>query len=146
MNFRAKRWRTRDAFTLIEAILALMVVGMLAATALPSFIQAERAVKTAHHREIATQAAHEALEGWRQAGFAGLPAIPNGQTSATATFTPPSALPGATGTVTFTRVDTAFAPDVLETGRREVVTTVKWAGTSGDTGTVTQATLIVNLS
>ena len=146
MLLRYMRWRAQKAFTLIEAMVALFVISLISAVFPPLFIQADRAVKTAHHREMATQAAHQALEGWRQMGYALLPAIPAGQTVVAARFTPPTGLPGATGTVTITRVDTSFVPTAVETGRREVVTSVTWAGTGSDVGTVTQATLLVNES
>lgn len=146
MPLRSRHWRSSVAFTLVEAMVALVVIALISAAFPTLFIQADRTVKTAHHREIATQAAHQALEGWRQMGYALLPAVPNGETSIVATFTPPTSLPGATGTVTVTRVDTSFVPDPVETGRREVVTSVTWAGTGSDLGTVTQATLLVNQS
>jgi prepilin-type N-terminal cleavage/methylation domain-containing protein len=146
MLLRYTRWRAQKAFTLVEAMVALFVIALISAVFPPLFIQADRAVKTAHHREIATQAAHQALEGWRQMGYALLPVIPAGQTVVAATFAPPTGLPGATGTVTITRVDTSFVPATVETGRREVVTSVTWAGTGSDLGAVTQTTLLVNES
>lgn len=52
-------------------------------------------------------------------------------------FTPPASLPSATGSVTFTRVDSSFAASAASTGRARVDVTVTWTGRGPDRGSAT---------
>lgn len=138
-----KRLKRRSGFTLIEALVAIFVIGLFTSALLPLFSQSDRLVRTAQNRELATQSAHEILEGLRQKGFGALTTIPVGVSKIQLEATAPTNLPKSTAVVIVTRVDSNFVPSVTETPYRRVQAVIRWQGLRSDRGVVTQTTLMV---
>jgi hypothetical protein len=117
-------------------VLAVLVFGA-------SFPACSRTIARSRHTDVASETAQQQLEIYRDAGYNSLPAIPNGASSAQVSFTPPSTLPSATGTVTLTHVDGNWAATAADTGRVRVDVAVNWRGTLTDQGPITVSTLLL---
>lgn len=141
-NHRPFRFRTRRGTTLAEVLIALFIAAMAVTvfgTAMPF---AAEWVSRSRLTDVATNACEPQIEYWRDIGYGSLPSIPSGNSSTSQAFTPPSALSGATGTVTFTRLTDSLTASTSDTGVVKVDATVVWTGTGHDGGTVTLTTLI----
>ena len=138
----AMRGKRRGAL-LLEATLTVMVMGCALVVFAASFPMASRRVYSARHTDLATNACNNQLDLYRNAGYASCPTIPNGASSTQVSFTPPSDLSNATGTLRFTRVDGSYSATTTDTGRLQVDATVTWNAARNDKGTVTLTTLIL---
>jgi prepilin-type N-terminal cleavage/methylation domain-containing protein len=139
-----QRQRARRGFSLVETMVAVVLLGfatIVFGTALPA---ASQAMSKGRNSDLATDACQQRLEFYRNVGYNSLPTIPTGASQTSVTFTPPSAMGPATGTVTFTRVDDGFNASTTDTGRVRVEARIVWNGGSGARGgTVTVTTLIL---
>lgn len=108
-----------------------------------SFPAAAQAISRSRHLDQAANSCQQQLEFYRDVGYSSLPAISAGSQSVSLSFTPTSDLPGATGTVTLTQVDSAFAATTAVTGRITIDVTVAWIGVGSDRGTHTVTSLII---
>lgn len=108
-----------------------------------TFPAASRRMYNSRHTDVATNACNLQLEYYRDIGYSSLPAIANGSSSTQVSFAAPADLQRAVGTVTFTRVDPAFAAATVDTGRVRVDATLSWNGALNDRGSVTLTTLIL---
>lgn len=134
---------TRRGFTLTEAIIAMVLLSLVMVVFGASFPYASQTITRGRHMDLASNACQAQLEVYRNAGYNSCPAIATGSSSTKVSFTPPSDLTGATGTVQFTRVTDSFSTTTVETGRMKVEAQITWKGFGLDKGTVTLTTLIV---
>lgn len=135
--------KRRRGFTLIEVMITLVCVAFAIAVFGAAFPSASQSIVRSRHRDAVANACHEQLEMWRNVGYNSLPTIPTGTNSISQTFTPPSGLPPATGTVTFTRVNDSYSPTTTDTGRIRVDVAITWTGHGSNRGTVTVNSLII---
>ena len=136
--------RRRPGFTLVDVMIGCTIMTLVAVTMTAAYLSSELAIRRGQNLELATQSARAQLDMWRRQGYTALPAIPNGESSATRSFNPPSTLPHATGQTVFTRVDSNLAPVTSESGRQSVAVTVTWSGAGTDHGSATLTTLMTN--
>src|SRR5438552_143451 len=122
------RRRSGRGFSLPETMVAAVILGfagMIFSAACPSTSQV---LLRGRSTDLASDACQQQLEFWRDIGYASLPAIPAGSRSVSRAFTPPASLAQATGTVTFTRLDDAWAETTADAGRVRVDAAVAWGG------------------
>lgn len=136
------RERGGRGFSLPEILIAFAVAGLMVAAFGACFPTASRAVTWSRHRDGAADACQQQLEAARNAGYGAVTGFGSGST-VTQSFTPPSYLPRATGTVKFTRVDGSFNATTADTGRYRVDATCSWNGVTTDQGTITLTTFLL---
>lgn len=140
---RQVRLNRRRGFTLTELMVVVLLMGLAIAIFSASFPAAGQSLYRSRHMDLAANACSQQLEFWRNVGYSSAPAISQGSTKTTRTFDAPEELPGAKGTVVFTRVDEGYAETTAATGRLRVDVSVTWNGSGNDNGTVTVTTLLV---
>jgi len=148
MKQRARRPKTEGlrsspGHTLVDVMLAMAVLVFSATALIGIHLSSALAVRRSRNQELATTAARQQLDAWREIGFDGLPSNDVGKASAVRTFAPPAELPSATGTVTFEYLDKAMTVSAVDTGRRRLVARVAWQGRRQDAGAVILTTLII---
>lgn len=129
---------------MIEALVALFVMVVVTVAFIPGFTQSRRMVRHSQRIELATAIAQAELETWRAAGYDNLPAIPGGSTSTTVPLSQQNTLPGPSGSVTFTYLDSSLAPTPNPSRRERVDVTVGWNESGQDQGSVTLSNLVVS--
>jgi hypothetical protein len=127
----------RNGFTVVEALTAAVVAGLAIMLFTAAFPSCSQWVLRSGHVDAATNGCSKQTEYWRGLGYAALPVIPEGDTTVTETWTPPTELPHAGAKTVFTRVDDSLNPSLVDTGRCKVETTATWTGTGSDRGSVT---------
>ena len=127
----------------METMIALLVLIFAIIVFGASFPAASQTQLRARNTDVATNACQQQLEFWRGVGYASLPAFPNGKTQITDTFAAPEALAGGKGSITFTRLDSAFDPTHGDSGRVRADATITWTGRGMDHANVTVTTLIL---
>ncbi len=135
--------RGRRGFTLTEVSAAMLVVGFAVAMFGAAFPACGQTISRGRHTDTATNACQQQLDFWRQVGYASLPAIADGRSAVQQSLTAPTALPNATGSLTFSRVGEDFAAATSETGRVRVDVSITWRGTGSDRGTVSLTSLLL---
>lgn len=141
---KGKQRRVRRGFSLVETMVAVLLVGFAAIVFGAALPAASQAVAKSRNSDLATDACLQRLEFYRSVGYNSLPPIPNGATQTTVSFTSPSGMGPATGTVTFTHVDDSFNAVTTDTGRVRADARIVWNGGSGAKGgTVSVTTLIL---
>jgi prepilin-type N-terminal cleavage/methylation domain-containing protein len=146
MLHRTSRRRPhRRGFTIPEVLMALAITGFAVSIFGASFPACGRALSRSRHTDIASDACQQQLELYRQVGYDSLPAIPAGSSSLKVQFAAPAGLPGATGAVTFTRLDSSFSATTQDTGRVRADAGVAWTGTGSDRGAITVTSLIAQV-
>jgi prepilin-type N-terminal cleavage/methylation domain-containing protein len=140
---RRQRSGRRRGFTLTELMVVVLLMGLAIAIFSASFPAAGQSLYRSRHIDLAANACNQQLEFWRNVGYSSVPPIPAGTSRLQQSFDPPAELPGATGTVVFTRLDGNYAETTQNTGRLRVDVSVSWAGSGNDRGTVSVTTLLV---
>jgi len=120
-------------FTMVETMVAAMLLGFAAMVFGAACPMTSQVLVRGRNTDLASDACQKQLELWRNVGYNSLPAIPAGASSLSRSFTPPSDLVGASGTVIFTRIDSTWADTTADTGRVRVDAMVIW-GTAGIRG------------
>jgi prepilin-type N-terminal cleavage/methylation domain-containing protein len=133
----------RRGFTLTELMVVVVLMGLAIAVFAASFPAAGQSIYRSRHMDIAGNSCNQQIEFWRNVGYGSMPAFPQGASKVTQTFTPSTELPGATGTVSFTRVDDTFAATTADTGQVRIEVAVSWSGSGNDRGTVSVTSLLV---
>lgn len=128
--------------TFVEVLVSmgLAVLGVLVFQAY--FPAAPQALAQSRHTDLAMNACEVQLEAYRDAGYFSLPDVPQGSTYTQIEFTPPAALPAATGTVTVTRVDEDLQPTSADTGLVMVEVAIAWSQRGRDRGTARVSTVM----
>ncbi|OGW76582.1 MAG: hypothetical protein A3J52_02795 [Omnitrophica bacterium RIFCSPHIGHO2_02_FULL_49_9] len=128
---RAKRWSSRDGFSLIEAVIAIAVVAFSIFAILAANTRLQQRAQAVFERSIALQDANQALEQMRNTADSGT--FPNNVVSA---FPNNSAVPGFANiaseqvTVSYANVtsdplDVTVTVGWLENGVRQVSATLR---------------------
>lgn len=119
-------------FTLIETLVALVVIAMSVAAVLTAFIAVESLNRRARNLTIATQAANQQLETYRNTAYAGIPTGANQDLSSLLTPYPSLGTPRS-ALATITEIDPA--------GLKQVDIAISYTE-SGKTKNVQVSTLI----
>lgn len=123
--------------------MALFVLSLIVAAIVPAYLFANRQIEHARNTELATGIANDTLERWRTTAFDELPDIPEGQSESSVNVGAFENLPGATGVVTFTKVDDDLKPSTEEETRRvQISVTINWGLESREHGTVGMSTVV----
>ena len=130
-------------FSLPETLIALIVMALAVGVFGAAFPSASHAISRAKHIDMASDECQKQLDLCRQVGFNSLPAIPAGASRLIQYFTPTTELPGATGTMLYTRLDDNYSETTTATDRIRADATVTWSGVGSDRGSITLNTLIV---
>lgn len=134
--------RSRRGFSLVETMIAALLLGFAAMIFGAACPMTSQVILRGRNTDLASDACQKRLEFWRNVGYASLPAIPTGASSVSQSFTPPSDLVNAAGTVTFTRIDGSWAVTTADTGRVRVDAVITWGG-SGVRGSRTELTTLM---
>jgi type II secretory pathway pseudopilin PulG len=139
---RVRRQR-RKGFSLTETLVAVLITAITLIAFGTMFPSSSRLVQRSRCEDLATRACQSQLEFYREAGYASLPNIRAGTSEATVTFTPPSDLPLARGTIRFSNADSSFAASSATTGRVRIDATISWH-TSGEVRrSVTETSIVL---
>lgn len=130
---------------MIEALIGVMVIVVAVLVFLPGLIQSRKMIQRSQRVETATEVAEAELEHWREATFTGLPAIKASSQSTSQSLSQPNPLPGPSGSVVFTKVDSNLLPTASEYNRRKIAATVNWNDGHGDVGSVVLTSMVVGL-
>jgi prepilin-type N-terminal cleavage/methylation domain-containing protein len=140
-QIRPKR-QQRRGFTLPEIMTAVLILTFVFSVFGAAFPACSQAVSRGRHIDSATDACQQKLESLRATAFASLPQPGTGSSTVTQSFTPPSTLPAASGSVTLTAVDSNLATVTGSSTHLRVDVAVSWQGRGGDRGSVTVTGLL----
>jgi hypothetical protein len=128
----------------METMIAVLMLAFAMTVFGASLPSTSQVLLRSRSSNVAIDACQQQLENWRNIGYSSLPAFPSGSGTMTQSFTPPTEIgQGATGTVTFRRVNASYATTTTDTGRVLVEATITWGGSGIRGSSVTLTTLML---
>jgi prepilin-type N-terminal cleavage/methylation domain-containing protein len=115
-----RRFRARDGFTLIEIMVAVLLLMVAMAGFVPFFLQGLNQSSSARYRSIATNVARERMEQVRQLDYREITMTGGGVPTLVARF-------GTTDVIRGTTFTTTYAVTSAASGLKNVTVTVTWA-------------------
>lgn len=132
--------RRRQAFSLLEILLALFTIGIAVAAFVPSSLSTRRLLAHNRRKELAVEVAGALIDQARNLGYAKLSA--GNLTLPTVPQQPD--LPNFTYAANISLLDSHLHPTSTDLGRKRIDVTVSWDDKLKDKGSVTASSVVAN--
>jgi prepilin-type N-terminal cleavage/methylation domain-containing protein len=130
----------RAGFSLIELLIALMVMSIAIASFVPASITGRQIVARNRHKELAVAVASSVIDQERSYGYYNLAV---GTTGLPANVAQPD-LPNFNGSVTIAYVDSKLKATGSDIGRKRIDVTVSWSDNRKDKGAITVTSVVAS--